>query len=82
MLISSSTFLFWYSTRVILHDPQLRKILVYLKLGLYGSYYAYYGYYSNEPACNVKCGAKYKQRVCTHIYYKTEDGLFSYFGGL
>lgn len=32
------------------------------------AYYGYYGYYSNEPARDVRRGAKSKWRVCTHVY--------------
>ena len=37
MLISSSIFLIWNSTRAALHDSQFKKLLIYLKLALYAA---------------------------------------------
>ena len=37
MLISSSTFLFWDSTREALHDSHFKKFLIYLILAVYAA---------------------------------------------
>lgn len=42
---------------------------------------AYYDYYSNEPARDVKCGAKLNS-VFAHTLTEIEYGVFSYFKGV